>query len=472
MPQTSIQAEAAPPASKDQRDRLLVLAITLLAALLRLLYLGHKSLWLDEAVSVSIARLDWAAFRETLWHREGNMALYYLLLRPVVAWGQSEWQVRLLSAVAGIATVPVMFALGARLFGRRAGLFAALLFAVNACSVVYSQEARGYSLAVLLVASSTLVFVRLVRSPSWIVGIAYAILAALSIYAHFFSVLVVAAQWLSVMFLPARSAPVRKLTGALVLTAFLSFPAAAFVLSKNVGQLNWVPKPSLLEFYHLGLFLSAEGGKVIGNILFVLFVIALCLAGKKAVQVWRAGPSPESWSYALALSCLITPIVLTLIISLRTPVFFHRFLIVCLPAFLLLAAIGLSLMRLPVIALFVAVSMVASIFSYSRTREQWREATQSVLSQAKSGDQITFFEPWGRVPFNYYIEQGRSAPFREVQPDELENNGGRIWAVIYPLPPADIATGAMEARWDARFPNHSVREFRGLRVVLYEAGGR
>src|SRR5205823_7561421 len=126
----------------------LVLAITALAAILRLAYLGHKSLWLDEAVSVSLARLDWRSFEQTLWLREGNMALYYLLLRPFVALIQSEWCMRLLSAFAGIATVPVMLKLGTRLFGRRAGILSASLFAVNACSIVYSQEARGYSLVV------------------------------------------------------------------------------------------------------------------------------------------------------------------------------------------------------------------------------------------------------------------------------------------------------------------------------------
>src|SRR5438270_11680991 len=216
---------------REQSNAVMVGAMVALAAILRLAYLGHKSLWLDEAVSVSLARLDWKSFGQVLWQREGNMALYYLLLRPFVALGESEWEVRLLSSLAGIATVPLIFALGARLFGRRVGIFSALLFAVNACSVVYSQEARGYSLVVLLVTASTLQFVRAVEESSyWNWGL-YSFLAALSIYAHFFAVLIIGAQWLSLMALPRDLIPVRKSIFALALMAVFSVPAIAFILT-------------------------------------------------------------------------------------------------------------------------------------------------------------------------------------------------------------------------------------------------
>lgn len=477
MQQSQAQLDVAPDSLTARSGLAFVSIVTLVGAVVRLLYLGHKSLWLDEAVSVSIAQLDWTAFRDTLWQREGNMALYYLLLRPFVAWGTSEWWVRLPSAIAGIATVPVMFVLGAKLFGRRVGGVASLLFAANACSVVYSQEARGYSLAVLLVAASMLLFAKLVESPSWAGTIAYALVAALAIYAHFFAALVVVGQWLSLFFLPAgKGLDNNKLATAMALTALLSLPAAEFILTKNVGQLSWVPKPSLLEVYHLGLFLSAEGGKVIGNILLVLFVLALGVGGREAVRTWRSsGASGEGWNYALVCLCFLIPIVLTLAISLRTPVFFHRFLIICLPSFILFIAVGLSKIDKCTWALAIisATSIIACALSYSRTREQWREAEAFVAAQARPRDQIVFFESWGRVPFNYYAERAPVAnKLHEMQPETLVGGNERTWAVIYPLPTIDGATREMEVRWDAHFPNHEVRDFRGLRITLYDPNVR
>src|SRR5580704_7434762 len=55
--------------------------ITLAAAILRFHGIAAKSFWLDEGISVGIARLPWSQFWDVLRHREANMALYYLLLR-------------------------------------------------------------------------------------------------------------------------------------------------------------------------------------------------------------------------------------------------------------------------------------------------------------------------------------------------------------------------------------------------------
>src|SRR5258708_1189245 len=44
---------------------------------LRLQLLGARSLWIDEAASITFARLPWRSFLRTLWGYEGNMTLYY-----------------------------------------------------------------------------------------------------------------------------------------------------------------------------------------------------------------------------------------------------------------------------------------------------------------------------------------------------------------------------------------------------------
>ena len=70
---------------------------------------------------------------------------------------------RSLSALAGVATIPVAFLLGRELRGRRAGLIAAALVAVNPMLIWYSQEARAYALLVLFCALSLLYCVRALR---------------------------------------------------------------------------------------------------------------------------------------------------------------------------------------------------------------------------------------------------------------------------------------------------------------------
>src|SRR5690348_12544148 len=122
MPEPSVQLRPAPQEASAgslfaPRARIAVIsAITLLSAVLRLLYLGKKSFWLDEIVSVSIARLDPAGFRNIVLSWELNEGLYYALLRGWMRLGQGEFFIRLLSVLPAVAAVPFVYLLGRRLF--------------------------------------------------------------------------------------------------------------------------------------------------------------------------------------------------------------------------------------------------------------------------------------------------------------------------------------------------------------------
>src|SRR6188474_14958 len=140
----------------------IVAGLTVLAAALRFATLGIQSYHHDEIVTAS------RILRGSFWHAmdavgfsESAPPLYYAL-----AWlwtqvtGTAEYGLRSLSALAGVATVPVVFLLGAELRGRRTGIVAAALVAANPMLIWYSQEARAYALLVLLTTLSLLYFVR------------------------------------------------------------------------------------------------------------------------------------------------------------------------------------------------------------------------------------------------------------------------------------------------------------------------
>jgi hypothetical protein len=80
----------------------------------------------DEAASWTFARLPWHSFLKARWDYEGNMLFYYLILRLWVHLGDSEVILRSLSIFFGVATIPIVYRLGA-LFSRSAGLIAATL---------------------------------------------------------------------------------------------------------------------------------------------------------------------------------------------------------------------------------------------------------------------------------------------------------------------------------------------------------
>ena len=171
----------------QRRDtRLMLWGIVALGALLRLRALSAKSFWLDEIASVVIARMPGNSFWHWLWTEEGNMALYYVMLRPWLEIHLGETAARLLSVLPGIASIPVMYLLGRRLFSRYVGILGALFLALSTCAVVYSQEARGYSWLLLGVIVSTYFFARLIEQPTYTMAVAYALACGVTFYFHYF----------------------------------------------------------------------------------------------------------------------------------------------------------------------------------------------------------------------------------------------------------------------------------------------
>jgi uncharacterized membrane protein len=93
--------------------------------------------------------------------------LYYALLQIWVALvGKSDVAIRLLSALIGTATIPVLYALARRLFDEtRVAIFAAGVIALAPFHIYYSQEARMYGLVTLLGLASVYFFVELLHLP-------------------------------------------------------------------------------------------------------------------------------------------------------------------------------------------------------------------------------------------------------------------------------------------------------------------
>src|SRR5208283_5242433 len=131
---------------------MLLVLLTLVAAWLRLSHLGSKSLWLDEGATVALARASWRHFGWVWWYGEANLqTVYFLLMRGWVHGGLSEAWLRLPSALCGIASVPLMYIVARRLVSAGAALASAALLAFSPTHVYYSQEARSYTLTILLV---------------------------------------------------------------------------------------------------------------------------------------------------------------------------------------------------------------------------------------------------------------------------------------------------------------------------------
>ena len=489
-----------PQGSSSPFELILLALITAVAAALRFHSLAAKSFWFDEGVSVAIARLDWYNFARILWRREANMSLYYIFLRFWLHFGKSEFFVRSLSVLFAIASIPVIYLLGRRLFDARVGLIAAALLAINAYHVQYSQDARSYSLMVFLCLLSSLYFLKRLNDPSRRDRIAYVISSVLAVYAQFFSLLLVIAQWLSLKMLDREQVP-RQIKNDWRWIALLVSPVLAFVATTGAGPLRWVQRPSLRDVWVFALHLTGNGGPWL-----LLACMAACLVA--LLPVWRTlrlrRVPWDSWRYRVLLCWLVFPIALTLAPSLVKPLFVPRYFIFCLPALLLLVACGFARHRpalmAPALLLVLVLSFSGTIGYYKKDvdiqRDNWRAATRYLLDHAQSGDSLLFHVPMGRMPYEFYHSvlgatstspvvlypyHGDRVTFLDFveKPDDVQLERSipehpRAWLV---LTYAETQSGLPDARsieltklLGKFYPVVVQRDFPGIEILLYSTG--
>lgn len=406
--------------------------ITAAGTVLRLWSLGKKSFWTDEGASFVIAHQNWTGFWHTIFRHEANASLYYLLLHFWLHLGNSEFVIRLLSVLAGVATLPIVYLLGEKIYDRRVGVLAVALLAVHPAHVAYSQEARGYSFVVLFAVLSVYFFIQAMERTTTDWWFWYSITTVLAVYCHSFAILLIAAQLASLVFMPAREIPWRGLFISLAAMVVFTGPLLLLIGSQNQGQWAWLSKFAFREFSHLMTFLTGNGVRLF---LYLMFWIAALAAWTRALRNRR---SVETWREGLLIVWLVVPVLMVTIASLVRPVLASRFLLFCVPAVLLAAARGFFAIpyRKPaaaVLVLLIALS-VASLRSYYCTpKEDWRGAAKVVLSAARPGEPIVL---WDSPAFAYYRARlGGGANLGFLSPEDWVTASGhsssRVWMVLY-----------------------------------------
>jgi mannosyltransferase len=475
----------------------LLSAIVVIGTLLRFHAIGQKNIWVDEGVSIALARLDWYNFLRILWRHEANMTLYYLFLRVWLQFGSSEAYIRALSALFGIATIPAVFVLGRRMFGVRVGLIASLLLAVNAYAVRYSQEARSYSLYPLLCVLSSIYFLKFIERPTRRTRIAYVVTSVLSVYAHFFAGLLIVAQWISLYLLDRKCIPaeIKKVWRQIAISVA---PLIVFVATTGVGVLRWVPRPNLSDLRTCILFLTGNGGTV----LLLLYLAAIAAAAAFGLRRGFRHYLPfESWQYAFLVIWFAFPILFVFLISQLKPFFVIRYFVFTIPGLVILVAAGLAHIRprfvvgvLLVAFAFLALRGDAAFYQkdFDIAREDWRTAARYILANSQPGDVIVFHQPITRMPYEYYRsvitasnpptviypEHGNRLMFRDFyagRPPEafLVSVSGcysRLWVALsynqLPTGP-DPTTRFITDRFSKDYKALKRQQFPGIEVRLY-----
>ena len=198
------QLKSPGPAPDYRRQMILLIAIVVIASLMRLYHLGESSLWYDEVVTMKLARTaNPAALYRLLRQIDATRApLHPLLLQSWVSLlGHSDASGRAFSVLCGIITIGLVYWIGLLAFDVTTGLWASWLCAISPLLVYYSREARMYMWLVLVTCLAWGLLFSHFRLPSPWKLVLYALSLVAIIYSHPLGLLMVGALGLaSVLF--------------------------------------------------------------------------------------------------------------------------------------------------------------------------------------------------------------------------------------------------------------------------------
>jgi mannosyltransferase len=385
-----------------------VLALCVVGGVIRFATLGQQSFWLDEAVTGRLMRLGFGSMLRAIPQSESTPPLYY-----VVAWlwtrvfGVSEVGLRSLSAVLGTLTIPLLYAAGARLFDRRAGLAAAALGSFAPLLIWYSQEARSYALLVALCAAGLWAFAAALepgagRRPLWL----WAVAGGLALATHYFAVFLVGPElcWLAWK----RGRPAVPALGLVVLAGLGVAPLA--IHQRANGGAGFIARTPLgtrlaqaVKQLALGYDAPADTPLVvIGCVLGVaaIWLVVRRLSGRgRLTAIWLGG---------LAAATVVLPVVLALLGE--DYLITRNLLVAWVPAGLALAGVLASGRRAGLIVLAgvcgVGLAVTLGVDLNTRyQRDDWRGVARAVPVGTVSAIEVT--PASGRLALEYYLPSAR-----------------------------------------------------------------
>ena len=360
--------------------------------------------WIDEGLSVGIASHPLLDIPGVL-RQDGSPPLYYMLLHVWMdLFGRTEEATHSLSLIFALASIPAALWAGWSLFGKRAGLVAAGLAALNPFLTSHGQETRMYALMVLLSLLATAAFAHAFVHRRRRYLVAFSVLLAAMLYSH---------NWSLFFGVGAAAALLYLIRGAedgrpLLRDGVLAFGGAALLYAP------WIPS-LLFQVRHTGAPWAEAPSidKLTGDVAGLFGgpgpAVALLLGGGLGLAViLDRRRSPERNAVVSVLMVGVLALVCAWILSQASPAWTGRYLAVALGPLLIAAAAGLSRAgRLGLVALALVAVFWAQPREYNfNINSPEREVVETVSHRLSPGDLVISTQPERLAVLHHYLPEG------------------------------------------------------------------
>ncbi len=407
---TMVESDEARSLAPGVRRALLVAGAVAVVASMGCMVAVGSALWLDEALSVEIARLPLGDLKQAL-KIDGAPPLYYVLLHAwMAAFGESDSSVRGLSSLFAVATLPLAWYAGRRIGGTSGAVAAVVVFGTSPYLVRYGSETRMYSAVIFLVVAGYLAIMRAWERPSSYGRLALlGAICGLLVLTQYWALYLLMATGLVLVRVawrpraPAhRSIAIRVLVAAVIgSAAFLAPWLPTFLYQRAHTGTPWGrPVQPFQAFIDSITDFGGPGGVIkpqdttLGIMLLVLVLVALFavgLGGRRLEVDLRTRPAARPLAFVAA-ATLGIGVVLG---RLSGVAFQPRYAAVIFPVFLLLVVMGLTQLRdepirVGVLAVLVAMGLLGVGRNLVVDRTQAAELAAAINRDAVPGDVVVY----------------------------------------------------------------------------------
>jgi mannosyltransferase len=380
-----------------------LLVLMVISAFIRTRTLSGQ-LWFNEAGAVGLASHPLGSLLGAV-HRAGAAPLYYLLLHIwISAFGSGASATHGFSLVLGLLSIPVAMWTGWSLAGRRAGIFAAVLFAFSSFLTRYAEETQPFELMVLLglLATAGLLhaFVYRRRAYLWLFGICL----ALMLYTQGAALL----YWLgaaAALVLVWRSLPDRR--AGLVRDAALCFGGAAIVfvpwLPATIDQIAHATSP----WHYIPLMGATVPSQLLGSERVDVTLLVCVIIAVAPLLVGARRRTPEAATFWAIIAIPAVALAVARIAGFFIPIWAWRYFAPIVGPLLLLGALGTARARVVgVVAIIFCVAFLANAGSFAPVyKSDMRDIAAEMQPRLHPGDLVVVSQP-EQAPLAWYYLPG------------------------------------------------------------------
>lgn len=416
----------------------LLFSIVLGGAVLRFYKLGEWSFWIDEIYTINHAMSHFSSPQLILDNvppvRNWIPVSVMLTAQALNIWGVSEWSARLVSAIIGVISIPILFFPTARMFGSWVALIAVLLLAVSPWHIFWSQNARFYTSLLLFYTLALYAFhLGLERNkPGYFVLFYGFVYLAFSERLFAFFIFPVIAVYLVALWIFKFEKPAGLTFKNL---ALVGFPILAGVVIELYSRITNGESRFLVDFDWFLLYRNDDPIRLLGNTSFnigiPLMVLALFSGLFLIMRKHRAG----------LLFTVNAVIPLAILIAVNPHIFTKdRYVFPVLFSWMVLAAVAIyellshvggqhKWLAIGVLALLLMDAGGDDLLYYRvnhGNRAEWKSAFGIIEDQSRPEDIVVTYWPEFR-PF--YLDR-EFIQYEQIDVSTLLGSGKRYWVVL------------------------------------------